>query len=47
MVKFAKPPKKQLHGILAHCRWRLHSSVIDGIINKIKVIVRMAYRDSG
>ena len=27
-------PPKQLHGILAHCRWRLHSSVINGIINK-------------
>ena len=37
LVKFAKALKKRLHGILAHCRWRLHTSVIEGINNKIKV----------
>ena len=42
MVKFARALKKRLHGILAHCRRRLHTSVIEGIHNKIKVIVRMA-----
>ena len=47
LVKFAKALKKRLHGILAHCRWRLHTSVIEGINNQIKVIVRMAYRDPG
>jgi transposase len=47
LVKFAKAFKKRLHGILAHCRRRLHTSVIEGINNKTKVIVRMAYRDPG
>lgn len=30
-------------GILAHCRWPLGTSLIEGIKNKIKVIKRMAY----
>ena len=47
LVKFAKALKKRLHGILAHCRWRLHTSAIEGIDNKIKVIMRMAYRHPG
>jgi len=29
--------------ILAHCRWPLHTSLLEGINNKIKVIKRMAY----
>jgi transposase len=47
LVKFAKALKKRLHGILAHCRWRLHTSAIEGINSKIKVIMRMAYRHPG
>jgi len=43
LVEFAKKLKGYLDGILAHCRWRLHTSVIEGINNKIKVIKRMAY----
>lgn len=43
LVEFAMKLKDYLHGILAHCRWRLHTSVIEGINNKIKVIKRMAY----
>ena len=43
LVKFAQALKKRLDGILAHCRWRLHTSLIEGINNKIKVIKRMAY----
>lgn len=43
LIKFAKAMKKRLHGILAHCHWPLHTSVIEGINNKIKVIKRMAY----
>jgi transposase len=43
LVAFAKRLKLYLPGILAHCRWPLHTSVIEGIINKIKVIKRMAY----
>lgn len=43
LLKFARAMKKRLHGILAHCRWPLHTSLIEGINNKIKVIKRMAY----
>jgi transposase len=43
LVEFATKLKVYLHGILAHCRWNLHTSVIEGINNKIKVIKRMAY----
>jgi transposase len=43
LKRFARRPKEYLHGILAHCRWPLHTSVLEGINNKIKVIKRMAY----
>lgn len=43
LIAFANKLKNYLLGILAHCRWRLHTSVIEGINNKIKVIKRMAY----
>jgi transposase len=43
LVKFAQALEKRLEGILAHCRYPLHTSVIEGINNKIKVIKRMAY----
>lgn len=43
LITFADKLKGYLHGILAHCRWRLHTSLIEGINNKIKVIKRMAY----
>jgi len=40
---FARKLKAYLPGILAHCRWPLNTSVLEGINNKIKVIKRMAY----
>jgi transposase len=40
---FARKLKVYLPGILAHCRWRLHTSLLEGINNKIKVIKRIAY----
>lgn len=43
LKKFAASLKEKLHGILAHCRWPLHTSLLEGINNKIKVIKRMAY----
>jgi transposase len=43
LKRFARRLKDYLHGILAHCRWPLHTSVLEGINNKIKVIKRMAY----
>ena len=30
-------------GIIAHSRWPLNTSVLEGINNRIKVIKRMAY----
>jgi transposase len=43
LKKFARRLKAYLPGILAHCRWRLHTSLLEGINNTIKVIKRMAY----
>jgi len=43
LKKFARNLKERLAGILAHCRWPLHTSLLEGINNKIKVIKRMAY----
>ncbi len=39
----AKRLKADLHGILGHCVYPLHTSLLEGINNKIKVIKRMAY----
>lgn len=43
LVTFAKRLAPYLHGILAHCRWPLHTSLLEGVNNKIKVLKRMAY----
>ena len=43
LKKFARKLKEYLPGILSHCRYPLHTSLIEGINNKIKVIKRMAY----
>lgn len=43
LKEFARKLKVYLDGILAHCRWPLHTSLLEGINNKIKVIKRMAY----
>ncbi len=40
---FARKLRGYLPGLLAHCRYPLHTSVLEGINNKIKVIKRMAY----
>ena len=41
--------KMRLPGIIAHCRYPLHTSLLEGINNKIKVLKRMGYgyRDDG
>ncbi|GMV25819.1 MAG: hypothetical protein AMXMBFR58_18500 [Phycisphaerae bacterium] len=41
--RFAKRLKGYLHGIISHCRYPLHTSLLEGINNRIKVIKRMAY----
>jgi transposase len=43
LVAFATKLKPRLAGILAHCRYPLHTGVLEGINNKIKVLKRMAY----
>ncbi|MBI3131430.1 MAG: transposase, partial [Acidobacteria bacterium] len=40
---FARNLAKRIDGVLAHCRWDLNTSVLEGMNNKIKVIKRMAY----
>jgi transposase len=40
---FARKLRGYLPGLLAHCRYPLHTSLLEGINNKIKVIKRMAY----
>lgn len=41
--RFAKRLKLYLHGIFSHCAFPLHTSLLEGINNKIKVIKRIAY----
>ena len=43
LVRFAKLLKPYLSGIISHSRYPLHTSLLEGINNKIKVIKRMAY----
>lgn len=43
LVRFAKNLAPYLHGIVASATWRLNTSVLEGINNRIKVIKRMAY----
>jgi len=40
---FARNLAKRINGILAQCRWKLNTSVLEGVNNKVKVIKRMAY----
>ena len=43
LIAFARRLAPYLHGILAHAKWPLHTSLLEGINNKIKVIKRVAY----
>ena len=43
LVRFARRLRPYLEGILAHSRHPMHTSVLEGINNRIKVIKRMAY----
>jgi transposase len=43
LITFARRLKANRAGILAHCRFPLHTSVLEGMNNKIKVLKRMAY----
>jgi transposase len=43
LMRFARRLKPYLEGIVASATYRLHTSVLEGINNRIKVIKRMAY----
>ena len=43
LKSFARKLKPYIDGIISHCTYPLHTSLIEGINNKIKVIKRMAY----
>ena len=43
LKRFARNLKERIEGVLAHCHWPLHTSLLEGINNRIKVIKRMAY----
>ena len=40
---FVRRLEPYIHGIIAHCRYPLHTSLLKGINNKIKVLKRVAY----
>ena len=43
LKRFALQLRDKIDGILAHCKYPLHTSLPEGIMNKIKVIKRIAY----
>ena len=43
LKRFARQFGDKLDGVLAHCKYPLHTSLLEGMNNKIKVIKRMAY----
>jgi len=43
LVKFARGLRRYIADIFNHCRYPLHTGLLEGINNKIKVIKRMAY----
>lgn len=43
LVLFAQRLQGYIQGILNHCLWPLHTGILEGINNKIKVIKRVAY----
>jgi len=49
LKRFARHLKARLSGIIAHCHYPLHTSLLEGINNKVKVLKRMGYgyRDDG
>ncbi len=43
LKRFARQLRDKIDGILSHCKYPLHTSLLEGMNNKIKVIKRMAY----
>ncbi len=43
LVKFAKMLERHQYGIISHCKHQIHTSKLEGVNNKIKVVKRIAY----
>jgi transposase len=43
LITFARNLAQRIDGIISHCRYPLHTGLLEGINNKIKVLKRMAY----
>jgi transposase len=43
LVRFAAKLERHQYGIISHCQHRMHTSLLEGVNNKIKVIKRVAY----
>ena len=43
LMAFAQMLAGKIDSIISHCRYPLHTGILEGINNKIKVIKRMAY----
>ena len=43
LARFASKLERYQYGIVAHCKHRMHTSLLEGVNNKIKVIKRIAY----
>ena len=43
LIRFAELLTPYVPGIVSHCRYPLHTGLVEGINNKIKVLKRMAY----
>ena len=43
LITFAENLAKRLDGVLAHCRFAIHTSLIEGVNNKIKLLKRIGY----
>ena len=43
LKRFARSLKDRFDGIVAHCRFPIHTGILEGINNKVKVIKRVAY----
>ena len=43
LVKFAQMLERHQYGIISHCKHQIHTSKLEGVNNKIKVVKRIAY----
>jgi transposase len=43
LAKFAETLERHQYGIISHCKHQIHTSKLEGVNNKIKVVKRIAY----